>query len=66
MKEIFNNSSKKSQQRPGTLNEILMFSMFIGILFLSTTRNNLFLKELIVCGFIIFCAVIGAQLNNKN
>ena len=66
MKEAFNNGLKKLQEKPETLNEVILVSTYFIFLIISIKNNNLFFKELTLCGLIIIFALISAQTKNQS
>ena len=65
MKEkALNNGLKELQEKPGTFNEAILVSSYFIFLMLSINNNNLFLRELTLCGLIIIFSIISAQTKN--
>ncbi|TWO33259.1 hypothetical protein E1J38_005015 [Seonamhaeicola sediminis] len=65
MREAINNSLKRLKEKPSTLEEVILVIIYFIFLSLSISNNNLFLKELTLCGLIILFALMGAQAKNK-
>ncbi len=66
MKKAFYTSLRKLQEKPRIFNDAILISTYLIFIILSIKSNNLFLKELTVCGLIIGFIILSNQTKRKN